>query len=83
MNTVPLGLLFSCAAGTPMRDGPWKRLRVNPVLKATEDPELFDSVRVDDACSILRHGCYSNGLRVVKPGKREKSLSADHSSVTP
>ena len=37
-------------------DGPWVRLEANPVLRATEDPEAFDSMRVDDACLIIRGG---------------------------
>lgn len=38
--------------------GPWRKLEGNPVLKATEDPEKFDSLRVDDACLIVRKGEY-------------------------
>ncbi len=38
--------------------GPFKRIDANPVLTATEDPDLFDSMRVDDACLIVRDGKY-------------------------
>lgn len=36
--------------------GPWRRLDGNPVLTPSQDPSLFDSFRVDDACLIVRHG---------------------------
>ena len=39
-------------------DGPWKRLKTNPILKAGDDPNEFDSMRVDDACLIVRGGKY-------------------------
>ena len=39
-------------------DGPWQKLEVNPVLKASTDPKDFDSMRVDDACLIVREGKY-------------------------
>jgi beta-xylosidase len=37
-------------------DGPWTRLESNPVLNATDDPAKFDSLRVDDACLVVRDG---------------------------
>jgi beta-xylosidase len=39
-------------------DGPWEKLETNPVLKASDDPKHFDSMRVDDACLIVRNGKY-------------------------
>ncbi|MDZ8117031.1 family 43 glycosylhydrolase [Pontiella agarivorans] len=39
-------------------DGPWVRCGSNPVLKASENPELFDSFRVDDSCLVVRDGKY-------------------------
>jgi len=39
-------------------DGPWERLETNPTLKASDDPNEFDSMRVDDACLIVREGRY-------------------------
>lgn len=38
--------------------GPWKKLKTNPILKASADPKDFDSMRVDDACLIVRGGKY-------------------------
>ena len=39
-------------------DGPWKKLSSNPVLKTSENPYSFDSLRIDDACLIVRGGKY-------------------------
>ena len=39
-------------------DGPWEKLETNPVLTASDDPADFDSLRVDDACLIVRGGKY-------------------------
>jgi hypothetical protein len=39
-------------------DGPWQKLDGNPVLQASTDPNRFDSMRVDDACLIVRGGKY-------------------------
>ncbi len=39
-------------------EGPWKKLNQNPILKASDDPRKFDSMRVDDACLIFRNGKY-------------------------
>jgi beta-xylosidase len=39
-------------------DGPWMKLETNPVLKTSEDTNLFDSMRVDDCCLIVRDGRY-------------------------
>ncbi len=41
-------------ADTP--DGPWRKLDRNPILTASDDPKQFDSMRVDDACLIVREG---------------------------
>jgi hypothetical protein len=38
--------------------GPWQKLDANPVLKASDDPGQFDSMRVDDACLLVRQGKY-------------------------
>jgi len=38
-------------------EGPWKKYRANPLLEAAlEKPNMFDSLRVDDASLILREG---------------------------
>ena len=39
-------------------EGPWKKLSHNPVLRTSDDPAHFDSMRVDDACLIVREGKY-------------------------
>jgi beta-xylosidase len=39
-------------------DGPWKKLETNPILKASDNPNDFDSLRIDDACLIVRDGKY-------------------------
>ena len=39
-------------------DGPWKRLGSNPVLKVSDNHDDFDSLRVDDACLIVREQKY-------------------------
>jgi len=37
-------------------DGPWVRFDGNPVLRPSDDPEAFDSMRVDDAYFVVRNG---------------------------
>jgi hypothetical protein len=44
-----IGLAVSDSA-----DGPWEKLPENPILRASENHDDFDSLRVDDACLILR-----------------------------
>jgi hypothetical protein len=39
-------------------DGPWRKLETNPILSASEDPKQFDSMRVDDACLLVRDRKY-------------------------
>ena len=39
-------------------DGPWAKLDSNPILKASDNPAEFDSLRVDDSCLIVRDGKY-------------------------
>lgn len=39
-------------------NGPWIKLDTNPILKASDNPRDFDSLRVDDACLIVRGGKY-------------------------
>lgn len=38
--------------------GPWTKLKNNPVLTTSDDHSKFDSLRVDDACLIVRNGKY-------------------------
>ncbi len=39
-------------------NGPWSKLETNPILRASDDPEHFDSLRIDDSCLIVRGGKY-------------------------
>ena len=39
-------------------EGPWKRSDAKAVLVPDEDPDTFDSMRVDDACFVVRDGRY-------------------------
>ncbi len=55
-NKVTKTAIGVAVADTP--DGPWRKLDANPVLQTSEDPNRFDSVRVDDACLIVREGKY-------------------------
>jgi len=55
-NKVTKTAIGIAVAETP--DGPWRKLDTNPALRAGDDPNLFDSMRVDDACLIVREGKY-------------------------
>jgi Glycosyl hydrolases family 43 len=39
-------------------NGPWQKLQTNPALKASDNPDEFDSMRVDDSCLIVQEGRY-------------------------
>ncbi|WP_146581525.1 family 43 glycosylhydrolase [Neorhodopirellula pilleata] len=39
-------------------NGPWEKLDTNPILKTSENHDDFDSLRIDDACLIVRDGKY-------------------------
>jgi predicted GH43/DUF377 family glycosyl hydrolase len=59
VNTGPK--ITKTAIGVAVADspvGPWRKLDRNPVLTASDDPNQFDSMRVDDACLIVRGGKY-------------------------
>jgi hypothetical protein len=43
-------------AASDSPEGPWVRLESNPVLRPSDDPTEFDSLRVDDSCLIVRDG---------------------------
>ncbi len=45
-------------AASDSPEGPWARLESNPVLRPSDDPAEFDSLRVDDSCLIVRDGKY-------------------------
>jgi hypothetical protein len=44
-------------ASSDSPDGPWFR-ETDPVLRPSDDPEEFDSMRVDDTCLVVRSGAY-------------------------
>ncbi|MAG13419.1 MAG: xylosidase [Spirochaetales bacterium] len=46
------------AAVSDSPGGPWVRIGETPLLRTRDDPSLFDSHRVDDACLIKREGMY-------------------------
>jgi len=46
------------AAVSDSPSGPWERVGERPLLSTRDDPSLFDSHRVDDACLIKRNGSY-------------------------
>jgi hypothetical protein len=39
-------------------DGPWQKLDTNPILKPSDESKEFDSLRIDDACLIVREDKY-------------------------
>ncbi len=39
-------------------EGPWTKIETNPVLLPSEDPDDFDSMRVDDAAFVVRDQKY-------------------------
>ena len=49
------------ALGLAMADspnGPWVKAKTNPLLTTSVDTNAFDSLRVDDACLLVREGKY-------------------------
>jgi hypothetical protein len=55
-NRVTKSAIGMAVADSP--DGTWKKLSQNPVLRCSDDPQEFDSMRCDDACLIVRNGKY-------------------------
>ncbi|MCB1121758.1 MAG: family 43 glycosylhydrolase [Verrucomicrobiae bacterium] len=55
-NQVTKSAMGIAVADSP--DGPWQKLDSNPVLTTSDNPDDFDSMRVDDACLIVRDGKY-------------------------
>lgn len=53
-NRVTKTAIGVAVANSP--EGPWEKLEQNPVLRPSEDSAQFDSMRVDDACLIVRDG---------------------------
>ncbi len=54
-NCTPTGI-GAAVADSP--DGPWQKLDANPLLRPSTDPAAFDSLRLDDACLVVREGRY-------------------------
>jgi predicted GH43/DUF377 family glycosyl hydrolase len=49
------------AVGVAVADspyGPWTKQPESPVLRCSDDPDAFDSLRVDDTCIVPRNGRY-------------------------
>ena len=55
-NQVTKSAIGIAVAESP--DGPWRKLQDNPVLRCSDNPWDFDSMRVDDACLVVRGGKY-------------------------
>ena len=51
-NKVTKSAIGLAVADAP--DGPWRKLATNPILTCSDNPAHFDSMRVDDACLIVR-----------------------------
>lgn len=60
-------------------DGPWNKVPENPIFKPTEDPELFDSLRVDDTCFVIKDNkifMYYKGRQIDHtPGETKMGLA--------
>lgn len=68
-------------------DGPWKRWEGNPVLEPSEDPERFDSMRVDDA-ALVRRGdevwlYYKGRQQGRSPGETKMGVAISRSPTGP
>lgn len=72
------------SSGSPR--GPWHRL-ADPVLRPGDDPAVFDSMRVDDACLIARGGAfwmYYKGRQMNHtPGETKMGLAVSKSPAGP
>ncbi len=47
-----------CVAISDAPNGPFKRVSEEPILKVSDEPEKFDSYRVDDAALLHRNGLF-------------------------
>ncbi|MFC1526386.1 family 43 glycosylhydrolase [Candidatus Latescibacterota bacterium] len=67
--------------------GPWVRLGNGPVVGPGDDPEDFDSHRVDDACLLVREGkywLYYKGRQMGRtPGETRMGLAIAESPIGP
>ena len=68
-------------------DGPWERFAENPVLRPSDDPAQFDSMRVDDTCLIVREGrfwMFYKGRQAGRtPGQTKMGLAIADSPTGP
>jgi len=66
-------------ASAPSPTGPWMRASEEPVLRPSDDPKDFDSMRVDDSCLIVRGGqywMYYKGRQMSRtPGETQMGLA--------
>jgi len=66
--------------------GPWRR-EAEPVLRTSDDPGQFDSMRVDDTCLIAREGAYwmyYKGRQMAHtPGETKMGLAIAQSPAGP
>ncbi len=60
-------------------EGPWTKLSQNPILVPPENPDLFDSLRVDDSCFVVRDNkifMYYKGRQIDHtPGETKMGLA--------
>lgn len=67
-------------------EGPWKR-QIDPVLLPSDNPEEFDSMRIDDTCLIAREGkywMYYKGRKMNHtPGETKMGLAIAESPTGP
>lgn len=67
--------------------GPWQRFPENPVLRPSDDPAHFDSMRVDDSCLVVREGkywLYYKGRQIDHtPGQTKMGLATGESPTGP
>jgi len=55
-SSTDITALGLAVAGSP--EGPFIRIRKEPILKVSPEPEKFDSYRIDDASLLYRNGLY-------------------------
>ena len=55
-NKVTKSAIGTAVSDSP--DGPWTKLDTNPILRTSDDPAQFDSMRVDDTVLLVREGRY-------------------------
>jgi len=67
--------------------GPWERFSDEPVLRPSDDPDNFDSMRVDDSCLLVRDGrywMYYKGRQMNRsPGETKMGLAVSEHPTGP